>query len=156
MYKYLHIYTHVHTHTHKLYSLVFWHSHLLMWVCVCVCVYTYTWASQVALAIKNPPAIAGDARIMRSIPGLGRFPWRRAQQLTPVFLPRGSRGQRRLVGYSPLGHSEPDTTEATLHAYTYIHIHMCVCVYKEREREMERMRASALWCLCSTWIHPYT
>ena len=65
---------------------------------------------------------------MCSVPGLGRFPWRRAQQLTPVFLPRGSRGQRRLVGYSPLGHNEPDTTEATLHAYTYIHIHMCEVV----------------------------
>jgi len=29
-----------------------------------------------------------------SVPGLGRFPWRRAWQPTPVFLPREPHGQR--------------------------------------------------------------
>ena len=29
---------------------------------------------------------------------------------TPVFLPGESHGQRRMVGYSPLGHKELDTT----------------------------------------------
>jgi len=33
-----------------------------------------------------------------SIPGLGRFPWRREWQPTPVFLPGESHGQRSLVG----------------------------------------------------------
>ena len=46
-----------------------------------------------------------------SIPGLGRFPWRRKWQPTPVFLPGKSYGQRTLVGYSPWGRSESDTTE---------------------------------------------
>ena len=32
---------------------------------------------------------------------------------TPVFLPGESRGQRSLVGYSPWGHRESDTTEAS-------------------------------------------
>ena len=32
------------------------------------------WASQVALAIKNPPANAGDVRDAGSIPGSGRSP----------------------------------------------------------------------------------
>ena len=32
-------------------------------------------------------------------------------QLTPVFLPGESRGQRSLVGYSPRGRKESDTTE---------------------------------------------
>ena len=32
---------------------------------------------------------------------------------TPVFLPGESQGQRSLVGYSPWGHIESDTTEAT-------------------------------------------
>ena len=36
-----------------------------------------------------------------SIPGLGRFPWRRAWQSTPVFLPGESHGQKSLAGYSP-------------------------------------------------------
>ena len=31
-------------------------------------------ASQVALTLKNPPASAGDARDVGSIPGSGRFP----------------------------------------------------------------------------------
>ena len=33
-------------------------------------------------------------------------PWRRNWQSTPVFLPRKSHGQRRLVGYSPWGCKE--------------------------------------------------
>ena len=35
---------------------------------------TVIWASQVALVVKNPPAIAGDIRDMGSIPGSGRSP----------------------------------------------------------------------------------
>ena len=33
-----------------------------------------SWASQVALAVKNLPAKAGDIRDSGWIPGLGRFP----------------------------------------------------------------------------------
>ena len=33
-----------------------------------------TWASQVALAVKNPPANAGDVRDGSIIPGSGRSP----------------------------------------------------------------------------------
>ena len=44
-------------------------------------------ASQVALVVKNPPANAGDIRYVGSIPGLERFPWRRAWKPTPVVLP---------------------------------------------------------------------
>ena len=50
--------------------------------------------------VKNPPANAGD---VGSIPLLGRFPWRRKWQPTPVFLPGKSQGQRSLVGWSPQG-----------------------------------------------------
>ena len=61
----------------------------------------YFWASQVALVVKNPPANAGDIRDRGSIPRSGRFPWRRAGQLTLVLLPGESHGQRSVVGYSP-------------------------------------------------------
>ena len=37
--------------------------------------------------------------------------WRRKWQPTPVFLPGESHGQRSLVGYSPWGGKESDTTE---------------------------------------------
>jgi len=39
--------------------------------------------------------------------------WRRKWQPTPVFLPGESHGWRSLVGCSPWGHTESDTTEAT-------------------------------------------
>ena len=37
--------------------------------------------------------------------------WRRKWQPTPVFLPGESHGRRSLVGYSPRGRKESDTTE---------------------------------------------
>ena len=37
-------------------------------------------------------------------PWVGKISWRRAWQPTPIFLPRKSLGQRRLVAYSPWGH----------------------------------------------------
>jgi len=36
-------------------------------------------------------------------PWVRKIPWRRKWQLTPVFLPRKSHGQRSLAGYSPWG-----------------------------------------------------
>ena len=38
-----------------------------------------------------------------SIPWVGKIPWRREWQPTPVFLPGKSHGQRNLAGYSPWG-----------------------------------------------------
>ena len=46
------------------------------------------------------------------VQSLGReVPWRRKWQPTPIFLPGESHGQRSLVGYSPWGRKESDTTE---------------------------------------------
>ena len=70
------------------------------------------------LAVKNPPTSVEDARDEGSIPGSGRFPWRRKWQPTPLFLPGESHGQRSLAVYSPWGHKESDTTEATQHTHT--------------------------------------
>ena len=55
--------------------------------------------------VKNLPANVGDARDTVFIP------WRRKWQPTPVFLPGKFHGYRSLVGYSPWGHKELDTTE---------------------------------------------
>ena len=62
--------------------------------------------------VKNSPAKAGDIRDTGSIPRSGRFQEEKCQT-TPVFLPGESHGQRRLVGYSPLGRKESDMTEVT-------------------------------------------
>ena len=49
---------------------------------------------------------------------VGKSPWKRAWQPTPVFLPRESHGQRSLAGCSPRGHKESDTTEVTERTHT--------------------------------------
>ena len=48
-------------------------------------------------------------------PWVGKIPWRRKCQLTAVFLPGKCHGCRSLVGCSPWGLKESDTTE---HAHT--------------------------------------
>ena len=42
---------------------------------------------------------------------VGKIPWSRKWQLTPVFLPGKFHGQRRPVGYSPWDRKESDMTE---------------------------------------------
>ena len=55
---------------------------------------------------------------------VGKIPWRRKWQPTPVFLPGKSHGRRNLVGYSPWGRKESDTTEQ-LHFLYFT----CKCIY---------------------------
>ena len=68
--------------------------------------------------VKNLSVNTGDARDAGSIPGLGRFPWRRKCQLAPVFWPGKFNGKRSLVGYSLWGCKESDKTEHT--QYTFL------------------------------------
>ena len=42
---------------------------------------------------------------------VGKIPWRREWQPTPVFLPENFHGQRSLVGYNSWGHKDMDKTE---------------------------------------------
>ena len=57
--------------------------------------------------VKNPPAKAGNAG---SIPRVGKIPWKRKWQHTPVFLPGKSHGHRSLAGYSPWVTKQSDMT----------------------------------------------
>ena len=66
--------------------------------------------------VKNLPANVGDITDSGSIPGWGKIPWRRAWQLTPVFLPGESHGKGSLAGLSSQNCKESDMTEATEHA----------------------------------------
>ena len=69
-----------------------------------------SWASQVVNATE--PACQGRRPKGCSFnPWVGKIPWRRVWQPTPVFLPGESHGQRSLVGYSPGGPKELDMTE---------------------------------------------
>ena len=69
------------------------------------------------LVVKNLPANVGDIKDVGLIPGSGRFPWRKAGQPTPVFLPGESHGQQSLVGYSPWGRKELGMTEPLTLSY---------------------------------------
>ena len=65
-------------------------------------------------------AFACNAGDLGLIPGSGRSPWRRKWQSTPALLPGKSHGQRSLIGYSPWGLKESDTTELSLHYLKFI------------------------------------
>ena len=58
-------------------------------------------------------------------PWIGKIPWRRKWQPTPVFLPGESHGQRSLVDYSPQGHKESDMTERLHFQLKY---YLCVSI----------------------------
>ena len=74
----------------------------------------YNGASQVELVVKNPPTNAAYTRHGFS-PWIGKIPWRRAWQPTPVVLPGEFHGLKSLVGYSPQGCQELDTTKHIHH-----------------------------------------
>ena len=63
-----------------------------------------------ALVVKKLSASAGDGGDSGLIPGPGKAPGRGHGNL---LLPGESPGQRSLVGYSPWGHKQSHTTEAT-------------------------------------------
>ena len=67
------------------------------------------WPSLVALIVKNLPAMQET-----QVQSLGREdPLEEAWQPSPVFLPGESHKQGSLMGYSPWGREESDTTEVT-------------------------------------------
>ena len=61
--------------------------------------------SQVVLVVKNLPANTGNMRL-RFNHWVGKVPWRREWQPTPVSLSGEFHRQRSLVGYSPQGRSQ--------------------------------------------------
>ena len=58
--------------------------------------------------VKDPPASAGKRH--EFYPWVKKIPWSRKWQPTLVFLLGKSPGQKNLVGYSPWGREELDTT----------------------------------------------
>ena len=75
-------------------------------------------ASLVAQTVKNSPAMWETW--VQKVPGLGRFPWRREWQPTPIFLPGEFHGQRSLAGYCSLGHKELAMTEQLSTAHCWL------------------------------------
>ena len=74
---------------------------------------------------------------------VGKIPWRREWQPTPVVLPRESNGQRSLEGYILWGFKEWDMTEhgcacARAHTHTHTHTHTLTLQYSCQENSMDR------------------
>ena len=55
----------------------------------------------VGSAVRDPPTMQDACRRCGFDPWVGKIPWRRKWQPTPVFLPGKSHEQRSLAGYSP-------------------------------------------------------
>ena len=71
------------------------------------------WDSQVALVAKNPPANAGEHKRHGFDPWVGKVPWRRKWQPTPVFLRGKFHGQRSLASCSPWSRKGSDMHTAS-------------------------------------------
>ena len=82
--------------------------------------------------VKNIPV---NAREVGSISGLGRFPWRRKQQPTPVFLPGKSHVQRSLVDCSLWVERESDITEH-IQTHTHKHTHSWLTIFQMYSKVM--------------------
>ena len=54
-------------------------------------------------------------------PWVGKIPWRRKWQPTPIFLPEEFHGQRSLAGYNSWGHKESDMTEQLILHFTSVY-----------------------------------
>ena len=63
---------------------------------------------------------AYNAGELGSVLWVGKISWRRKWQPTLLFFPGEFHGQRRLVGFSPLGHKESDTTEQLTHTTWFL------------------------------------
>ena len=70
---------------------------------------------------KEPTCQAGDVRHTGSTLGQ-EDPLGKEMQLTPVFLPGESHGQRSPAGYSPWGHNALDTIEQLSTANTILRV----------------------------------
>ena len=67
---------------------------------------------------------------------MGKIPWRRKWQPTPVFLLGKFHGQRSLAGYSPRSHKESDTTKQ-------LSRHTCMGFWSIRFQPVHKAAASA-------------
>ena len=92
--------------------------------CVLLCVYACTCLRSL---VDQSSSICLQCRRTGFDPWVGKIPWRTERLPTPVFLPGELHGQRSLVGYSPWGHKESDTTDRLTTLNTTC-LHACVCV----------------------------
>ena len=74
--------------------------------------------------IKNPFPVQVRVKRLRCFPRIRKVPWRSSWKPTVLFLPGESHGQRSLVGDSPWGHRELDTTMRWIQLSTSTSVYM--------------------------------
>ena len=89
---------------------------IFAYICTYVYVCMYMGVPGGAVA-KNPPAVQETQETQLS-PWVGKIPWRRTWQPTPVFSPGKFHGQRSLAGYTALGVTK---------SQTQLSMRVCVC-----------------------------
>ena len=74
--------------------------------------FSQDWGYTYIKSRRLPRQISGKEPSCQSSfdPWLGKIPWRKKWQPTPIFLPGEHNGQRSLAGYSPWDHRESDMT----------------------------------------------
>ena len=95
-------------------------------------------------------------------PWVGKIPWKRKWQPTPVFLPGESHGRRSLVGYSPQGRKKSDTTERLQFQFIELQISADSCLtmrnlffYKVIDFKMESGQLVIwIWSTSYSWVIP--
>ena len=102
---------------------------------MCLFGHTKSWFSN---QISNPGPLIWEHKSLSH--------WSTSEIPTPVFLPAESHGQRSLVGYSPWGLKEWDTTEWTEHARAHM-LSTWFMFYKEpsEEKEMGAHTSTLAW-----------
>ena len=91
---------------------------MLLWTMVYRFLYKYMFSFWLQGDIQNRASLVAQwqriclqCKRLRFNPQVGKIPWRRAWQPTPVFLPGEFHGQSSLAGYIPWGHKKSDRTE---------------------------------------------
>ena len=96
-------------------------------------------------------------------PWVGKIPWRRKWQPTPVLLPEKSHGRRSLVGYGPWSRKELDMTGETSLVVSIIHTvlkqYRCLSslscmryVYHAMRASLVAQRVKHLPTMQETWV----
>ena len=95
-------------------------SIMIMYIHLCVYMFIYIY---MCMYLYGPPqCLSGKEPTCwcEFDPWVMNIPWVRKWQPTPEFLPGKAHGQRSLVGYSPWGCKESDTTEQ---------LSTCICIH---------------------------
>ena len=88
-------------------------------------------------------------------PWVGKIPWRRKWQPSPVFLPGKFHGQRSLVGYSRWDCKESDMTEQLIYTF-YLHSSRDTTIWyqtwgRKGLSTVEGWSRNSLWRATSSW-----